>query len=518
MAHRIIIAFILLVFTCFQGCAVNPVTGKNELHIIPEAYEKKIGSENYFTTQQSQGGEFMNDPELTTYVSSVGQRLVKVSDRQSLSYEFVVLNNSVPNAWALPGGKIAVNRGLLVELDNEAELAAVLGHEIVHAAARHGAKSIERGILLQAGMVGVGMVFSENQYANLIVGVASIGAVLVNSRYTRRQESESDLYGMEYMHKAGYDPKGAVDLQRTFLRLQEGKDPDWLSGMFASHPPSRERLNANIATASTLASGGEIARERYQSKISRIKRAKPAYDALEEGQKALTEGNTNKAMKFANEAIRIGPGEAMFYEFKADVNAKENRMREAVRNYDQAISKNSRFFRFFLKRGLVKEKIGDIEGARHDLEKSNSLLPTASAYNSLGNFAQARGQNGQAISLFRMAAGSNSDVGRAAGMSLTRLELPQKPEKYISVGKSLNKEGFVVVSIRNKSMVSVKNVTVAVTLIGQNGKVLSEKKFIFRNKITPNKRINMATPTGPLTGEAPLRRVRARITRADIAN
>jgi hypothetical protein len=81
---------------------------------------------------------------LTPYVNEVGQKLAAVSKRK-LPYEFVVLNSSVPNAWALPGGKIAVNRGLLTELKNEAELAAVLGHEIVHAAARHGAKAQERG-------------------------------------------------------------------------------------------------------------------------------------------------------------------------------------------------------------------------------------------------------------------------------------------------------------------------------------------------------------------------------------
>ena len=129
------------------SCAVNPVTGQRELGFISEQRELTIGAEQYSPSQQSQGGQFSVDPELTAYVQGVGQRLAEVSDRQ-LPYEFVVLNNSVPNAWALPGGKIAVNRGLLTELNNEAELAAVLGHEIVHAAARHGAQAMERGMLL----------------------------------------------------------------------------------------------------------------------------------------------------------------------------------------------------------------------------------------------------------------------------------------------------------------------------------------------------------------------------------
>ena len=98
-----------------------------------------MGSQNYGPARQSQGGDYFIDPELTAYVQSVGNKLAAVSDRK-LPYEYTVLNDSVPNAWAMPGGKIAFNRGLLYELNSEAELAAVMGHEMVHAAARHGAK------------------------------------------------------------------------------------------------------------------------------------------------------------------------------------------------------------------------------------------------------------------------------------------------------------------------------------------------------------------------------------------
>jgi predicted Zn-dependent protease len=125
-----------LVIAALVACGVNPVTGKKEIQFVSEAQELKIGEQNYSPTRQSEGGEFVVMPELTKYVSGIGAKLAAVADRK-LPYEFVVLNNSVPNAWALPGGKIAVNRGLLTELKNESELAAVLGHEIVHAAARH---------------------------------------------------------------------------------------------------------------------------------------------------------------------------------------------------------------------------------------------------------------------------------------------------------------------------------------------------------------------------------------------
>jgi predicted Zn-dependent protease len=163
------------------ACGVNPVTGKKELQLVGEGTELQIGAENYAPSRQMQGGDFNVEPDLTRYVNDVGQKLAGVSDRK-LPYEFTVLNNSVPNAWALPGGKIALNRGLLTQLNSEAELAAVLGHEITHAAARHGAKSMERGMLMQGALVALSLGVRDNQYANLIVGGAQVGAQLVTLR------------------------------------------------------------------------------------------------------------------------------------------------------------------------------------------------------------------------------------------------------------------------------------------------------------------------------------------------
>ena len=159
--------------------------------------------------QQVGGGRYTVDPTLTEYVTGVGRKVAAASDR-SLPYGFVVLNNSSPNAWALPGGKIAITRGLLAELDNEAELAAVLGHEVVHAAARHGAQSKQRGELGQLVMLGATVALKDSDYANYILGAGSIGLQLVNQTYSRDAEREADYYGMKYMHAAGYDTGAAV--------------------------------------------------------------------------------------------------------------------------------------------------------------------------------------------------------------------------------------------------------------------------------------------------------------------
>jgi predicted Zn-dependent protease len=147
---------VLVLALGLAACGTNPVTGEKELQFVSEPQELEIGRTQYGPAQQSQGGDFKVLPEISVYVNEVGQKLAAVSDRP-LPYEFVVLNTSVPNAWAMPGGKIAINRGLLTALDNEAELAAVLAHEIVHAAARHGAKSQERGTLQWDGRSAVGV-------------------------------------------------------------------------------------------------------------------------------------------------------------------------------------------------------------------------------------------------------------------------------------------------------------------------------------------------------------------------
>jgi len=164
--QRIYYALVLVPLLALLGCSTNPVTGKKELRVVGEGTEIKMGLQQYDPARQSQGGDYVVDEELTKYVQGVGNRLAAVSDRK-LPYEFQVINSSVPNAWALPGGKIAINRGLLYEMNSEAELAAVMGHEIVHSAARHGAKSMERGMLMQLGMVAVQATTYDNKYAKV---------------------------------------------------------------------------------------------------------------------------------------------------------------------------------------------------------------------------------------------------------------------------------------------------------------------------------------------------------------
>ena len=498
------------------GCARNPVTGKNELQLVSEQQEIEIGTQNFIASRQSQGGDWIVDAELSKYVNSVGQKLVKVSDRPELPYEFAVLNNSVPNAWALPGGKIAVNRGLLVELNNEAELAAVLGHEIVHAAARHGAKAMERGMLLQVGVLGLGVAVGDRDGGALLVGAGTLGAQLIGKKYGREAELESDRYGTTYMARAGYDPRAAITLQETFVRLSKGEKSNWLEGMFASHPPSPERVEANKATAAKLGASGTLGAESYQARIAVLKKTHEAYVKFDEGHNALATNNPDAALAAAEAALKIEPREALFYGLRGDAKIKQKRLLEALADFDLAIARNREYFQFYLQRGLIKQQMRD-PGARVDLEKSVALLPTAVGHLALGDETLKLNNKELAKQHFAMAAQSESEIGKRATLQLARLDLGEHPEKYIGIDVARDPRGFIVLSVQNRSPVNIKNLKIAVALFDNAGQIAMQDALTLAAPLAPRAIVTEPTRVGPLPPDQDIRRIRVKIFSAELA-
>lgn len=418
------------------ACATNPVTGARELGFVSPQQEVAIGEENYRPTQQSQGGAYQVDAGLTEYVNQVGQRLAAVSDRD-LPYEFVVLNSSVPNAWALPGGKIAVNRGLLVELNNEAELAAVLGHEIVHAAARHGAQNMERGMLMQGAMVAAAIAASDTQYGGLIVGGAQLGAQLVTQRYGREAERESDAYGIRYMVEAGYDPSAAITLQETFVRLSQGQAPGWLDGLFASHPPSMERVQNNRALVQQLRAeghtGGDLGVERYQRATAFLREATPAYTAFDEAMALAQQERYEEAEARVDEAIRLLPREARFHGLKGNLAHQRRNYDAAIQHYNRAIERDPNYFEYYLGRGMSYVGQGNRSRGEADLQASVELLPTAIAMNELGELALQRNDRTTAMQYFGVAADAPGPAGQRARAAFARIDIAENPAEYINI-------------------------------------------------------------------------------------
>ena len=486
------------------GCATNAVTGKKELHFIPESHEIALGARNYGPMQQSQGGQQLTFAEVNDYVNQVGRRLTEVSDRPEFDYEFVVLNNPVPNAWALPGGKIAVNRGLLTKLKSEAELAAVLGHEIVHAAARHSGKNIQRGLFLQAGMMGLGIAFQDHNYRDLIVGAGGISAQLLNQKYGRDAEREADVYGIKYMAAAGYDVKQAVELQKTFVRLAQesgGGDANWLTGLFASHPPSVERVKANEITVQQYDQNGFVGQEVYEEAMARLREAESAYDKLEEGYKALEAGRPKQALSLATQAIRMEPKEAHFFGLSGKAKAAMRNYPEALADLDQAIRLNDTYFDFYLQRGLIRKKLGQLGPAQTDLAKSTNLLPTGEGHEALGLLALTEGRPTDALTHLRIAASAPSEAGRSARIMLARLELPSNPQRYIQPRIGRDSSGRLTVRIINQSPLPVRNVQFTIYLTNEGDQVASHSSVVLQKIIQPGDSADAPTRVGPFRSD-----------------
>ncbi|MCB1758701.1 MAG: M48 family metalloprotease [Gammaproteobacteria bacterium] len=482
-----VVTVALLLALTVGGCATNPVTGESELALVSESTELEIGSKQYAPSRQMQGGDYLLDPALTAYVRDVGRRLAAVSDRK-LPYEFSVINDSSPNAWALPGGKIAVNRGLLVELQSEAELAAVLGHEIVHAAARHSAQGMERGMLLQGALAAVGAVARNSEYAGVAVGAASLGANLLNQRYSREAELESDRYGMLYMQRAGYDPMAAVDLQQTFVRLDQSRQQNWLTGLFASHPPSPERVEANRGTARRMGRGGRVGRQEYERMIAGLKRSRPAYEAFDEGQKQL-EKSPEAALRLAEKAISIERREGLFHGLKGDALYQMKQYEWARKAYDSAVALNPDFFRPHLQRAMVRSRLNDQRGARQDLQRSLELLPTADAHYLLGILAREEGDRRSAAQHFRTAAGSDSGVGRAAAKALAALSAAVEPARNdrLRADVMVDRSGRLLVRVSNEGSVDIRDPVVVVGRVDARGKIHDGRAHRLQGRLPPGR-------------------------------
>ncbi len=215
------------------GCEAAPVTGRSQLILFPASQDAELGLQAY--QQILAKSKVSKDATLNERVQRVGRRIAAVSGHPEFDWQFTLLENDQPNAFALPGGKVGVNTGLFKVAENDAQLAAVIAHEVAHATARHGAERMSQGVLAETGLAVLGATTNKASYVQLAAAAATLGVILP---YSRTQESEADHIGLLYMAKAGYDPRAAVDLWRNFERLGGRRPPEFLS----THPGQRTRI------------------------------------------------------------------------------------------------------------------------------------------------------------------------------------------------------------------------------------------------------------------------------------
>jgi predicted Zn-dependent protease len=219
-----------------SSCAVNPVSGKQELMLLSEKEEIDLGRETDVQVIKQYG--IYEDSKLTAYLNDLCQRLAKISHRPNLAYHFKILDVSVVNAFAVPGGYVYFTRGILATVNSEAELASLIGHEIGHITARHSAKQYSKAQLAQLGL-GVGSIFIDSQ---ILSGLAQLGVGMFFLRFSRDNEREADDLGVEYSSKVGYDANQMASFFGMLERMKTSSDRSGLPGWFSTHPGPENRV------------------------------------------------------------------------------------------------------------------------------------------------------------------------------------------------------------------------------------------------------------------------------------
>jgi len=249
----------LVTVLLLSSCAINPATGGANLVLMSENREKEIGIEEHEKVLASM--PMLEDEELLAYVREVGNKVAKVSHRPNLEYTFNIIDSPDINAFALPGGYVYVNRGLLTFMNSEADLAAVLAHEVGHITARHAVQQQARGALANAASTVGGFVTAvatgSGYVGSQISQVASIWAQTGLSGFGREHELEADQLGAQYLVRAGYDPQAMINVitvlknQEDFNRRVSGRGGGY-HGLFATHPRNDTRLQEAIAAVGQL--------------------------------------------------------------------------------------------------------------------------------------------------------------------------------------------------------------------------------------------------------------------------
>lgn len=265
------------------ACATNPVTGKSQMSLLSEAEELAIGQQQDAEIRREMG--VYDDPALQSYVSEIGQELARTSHRPNLPWTFTVIDSPAINAFALPGGYIYVTRGILAYLDDESELAGVLGHEIGHVTARHAAQAYTRQAQASLGLT-VLSIFVPGVQPFTQLGSAGLSVLFLKN--DRAAELEADRLGVEYESGAGWDPSGVPRFLATLARvdaLSEDGVPNWLS----THPAPESRVGRAepVAGKFAAATATKKNRDEYLHRIAGLIHGDNPKDGIVRGNEFL---------------------------------------------------------------------------------------------------------------------------------------------------------------------------------------------------------------------------------------
>ena len=360
------------------GCAANPVTGQRQLMLVNEDTEIQIDKKNSPMQFSSDYGT-IQDNALNSYINRTGLNIAGLTHRPHMPYSFRAVNATYINAYAFPGGSIAITRGILLKIENEAELAALIGHELGHVNARHTAESMSKGVLTRAVVGGIAAyVGSANQgYGNIASQVGMLGAGALLASYSRENEREADRLGLDYMVKAGYSPDGFVGLMDILQSLHKSK-PSAIELMFATHPMSDERYNTaveNVRTNYHSTKSSSLYRERYMDNTAKLRSLKGTIEEMQKGEKEMGSKKYDKAESHFQTALKKAPNDyagLVMMSICQFVQEKYPKAKQYV-NKAQKVYPSEAQAQYI--GGVINLRLKDFDSAFEDFRNYDRLLP-----------------------------------------------------------------------------------------------------------------------------------------------
>ncbi len=360
------------------GCATNPVSGKSQLMLMSEAQEIQIDkqqSPHQFSTDYGP----TQDSGLNDYLQQTGKRMAAHTHRPQMPYSFRAVNATYVNAYAFPGGSIAATRGILLSLENEAELAALLGHELGHVNARHTAEQMSKGTLTQMVLLGVTIAASTQGegWGQLAQMAGMIGGSALLARYSRDNERQADALGMEYMVRSRYNPQGMVDLMDMLKGMSKHK-PGISQVLFASHPMSTERYDTaiqRIQSSYAPARKNPIYRERYMDHTANLRKIKSAIETMQKSEVAMAKKKYPEAEEDLKKALAQVPDDYAGLLMMSKCLLAQNKNSQAKHFADKAKQVYPQEAQAQHVSGVAAVRLKRFNEALHDFDQYERLLP-----------------------------------------------------------------------------------------------------------------------------------------------
>lgn len=299
--RRLLLITPLIALSCAQ--VEDPLTGQKTFTLLSTEQEIQIGRKYVPQAINENEGQYP-DKEVQNYIKKIGYKIAETAPRK-VDYQFYIVNSKDINAFALPGGPVFINRGLILTLDNESELAAVIAHELGHINARHHARFLEKTYGINILLNVLAIATANTSYQNLIMQTAQIGAGLLQLKFSRDQENEADALGVRFTYQSGYDPRGLIGVFNKFKAMEQGnRPPEWLS----THPLPDTRIK-NVSELIKKRYPDQLLLRRdsqeFQAVKQKVAKTEISYDYMEKAKQDMKNRDLQSALRNLNSAISL---------------------------------------------------------------------------------------------------------------------------------------------------------------------------------------------------------------------